>query len=172
MKVLHRGKYLDLVDDKGWEWVKRNNCRSVVIILPLLDDDKTIFVEQFRRPIGQNLIEFPAGLVGDGEQFDENIKLAAARELEEETGYFPKKLTYMADGPPSAGLSDETLELFLAEDLLKTGEGGGVEGENIIVHIVKLSDVRMWLKEQEQNGKIIDLKVWGGLYFLQEAVRF
>ena len=103
--------------------------RAVVVILPILDGDKTIFVEQYRKPVGKYLIEFPAGLVGDGEDFDENIKLAAARELEEETGYYPSKLTYLAEGPPSAGLSNESLELFLAEDLKKTGEGGGVEGE-------------------------------------------
>ena len=170
MKTLLSGKYLEFIDDNGWEWVRRNNCRAVVVILPILDGDKTIFVEQYRKPVGKHLIEFPAGLVGDGEDFEENIKLAAARELEEETGYYPSKLTYMAEGPPSAGLSNESLELFLAEDLKKTGEGGGVEGEDIIVHVVELANVRTWLKEQEDMGKVIDLKVWGGLYFINNAL--
>jgi len=172
MKILCEGKFLNLLDDNGWEWVRRNNCRNVVVILPLLDGDKTIFVEQFRKPVGRALIEFPAGLVGDGEDFEEDIKLAAARELEEETGYLPGKLTFVAQGPPSAGLSDENLELFVAEDLVKTGDGGGVEGENITVHVVKLSEVRNWLKEQQEAGLVVDLKVWGGLYFLQESVKF
>ncbi|MCM8529272.1 MAG: NUDIX hydrolase [Lentisphaeraceae bacterium] len=169
MKTLYSGKYLELVDDKGWEWVKRNNCRTVVVILPLLDGNKTVFVEQFRKPVGKSLIEFPAGLVGDGEDFDENVKLAAARELEEETGYYPEKLTYMIEGPASAGLSNENLEIFLAEDLKKTGDGGGVEGENITVHVVELDGVEDWLIKKQEEGKVIDLKVWGGLYFINKA---
>lgn len=169
MKTLYSGKYLELVDDKGWEWVKRNNCRTVVVILPLLDGNKTVFVEQFRKPVGESLIEFPAGLVGDGEDFDENVKLAAARELEEETGYYPEKLTYMIEGPASAGLSNENLEIFLAEDLKKTGDGGGVEGENITVHVVELDGVEDWLRKKQEEGKVIDLKVWGGLYFINKV---
>ncbi|MCM8541891.1 MAG: NUDIX hydrolase [Lentisphaeraceae bacterium] len=169
MDTLYSGKYLELVDDNGWEWVRRNNCRTVVVILPLLDGDKTVFVEQFRKPVGKSLIEFPAGLVGDGSDFDENVKLAAARELEEETGYYPEKLTFMIEGPASAGLSNENLEIFLAEDLKKTGEGGGVEGENITVHVVELANVEDWLRKQQEAGKVIDLKVWGGLYFINKA---
>ena len=169
MKTLYAGKYIEFVDDDGWEWVRRNNCRTVVVILPLLDGGKTVFVEQFRKPVGKSLIEFPAGLVGDGEDFEESIKLAAARELEEETGYYPEKLTFMIEGPASAGLSNENLEIFLAEDLKKTGEGGGVEGENIKVHVVALDEAEKWLRNKQEEGKVIDLKVWGGLYFLKKA---
>ncbi len=169
MKTLYAGKYIEFVDDNGWEWVRRNNCRTVVVILPLLDGNKTIFVEQFRKPVGKYLIEFPAGLVGDGEDFEENIKLAAARELEEETGYYPEKLTFMVEGPASAGLSNENLEIFLAEDMKKTGQGGGVEGEDITVHVVNLDNVEEWLRNKEDEGKVIDLKVWSGLYFLKKV---
>jgi len=169
VKTLYEGKYLEFVDDNGWEWVRRNNCRTVVVILPLLDGDKTVFVEQFRKPVGKYLIEFPAGLVGDGEDFGENVKLAAARELEEETGYYPDKLSYMVEGPASAGLSNENLEIFLAEGLNKTGEGGGVEGEDIVVHVVDLDKAEEWLRAKQDEGKVIDLKVWGGLYFLEKV---
>lgn len=171
MNVLHQGRFLNLIDDNGWEYVVRNNCRTVVVIVPLLDNDKTIFVEQFRKPVQSSMIEFPAGLVGDGDDFDEDIKIAAARELEEETGYLPAELYKVAEGPASAGLSDESLEVYVARDLTKTGEGGGVEGENIKVHVVKISEVKNWLAAQEEAGKVVDLKVWGGLYFLQDAVR-
>lgn len=171
MNVLHQGKFLNLIDDNGWEYVVRNNCRTVVVIVPLLDNDKTIFVEQYRKPVQSSMIEFPAGLVGDGDDFDEDIKLAAARELEEETGYLPAELYKVAEGPASAGLSDESLEVYVARNLTKTGEGGGVEGENITVHVVKLSEVKNWLAAQEEAGKVVDLKVWGGLYFLQDAVQ-
>ena len=130
MNKKYEGKYLTFYEDNGWEWVERNNCRTVVVVVPILNGNKTIFVEQFRKPVGKSLIEFPAGLVGDGDDFHENISEAAGRELEEETGYLPGKLTFVTKGPTSAGLSDESLEIYLAEDLRKTGEGGGVDGEN------------------------------------------
>ena len=169
-KKLYEGKYLTFYDNDGWEWVERNNCRTVVVVVPILEGNKTIFVEQYRKPVAVDMIEFPAGLVGDGEDFHEEISLAAARELEEETGYWPDTLKFITKGPTSAGLSDESLEIYLAEDLRQTGDGGGVEGENITVHIVDLDKVDEWLREQEEAGKVIDLKVWGGLYFIRQAL--
>ena len=83
MKKEYEGKYLAFYNDNGWEWVERNNCRTVVVIIPILDGNKTVFVEQYRKPVKKNLIEFPAGLVGDGDDFNENIAEAAGRELEE-----------------------------------------------------------------------------------------
>ena len=167
MKV-YTGKYLSLLKKDGWEWVERENCRTVVVVLPVLEGKKTIFVEQFRKPVQADLIEFPAGLVGDGDDFHEHIKEAAARELEEETGYWPDKLTYITQGPASAGLSNEAMEIYLAEDLRKTAEGGGVDGENITVHVVDLDKVDEWLVQQEKAGKVVDLKVWGGLYLINK----
>jgi ADP-ribose pyrophosphatase len=171
MEELYKGKYLTFCKQNSWEWVVRNNCRTVVVIIPILDNSKTIFVEQFRKPVQADVIEFPAGLVGDGDDFNENIAEAAGRELEEETGYLPGKLTYITQGPGSAGLSNESMELYLAEDLRKTSDGGGVDGENIIVHVVDLDNVDSWLAEQEKAGKVIDLKVWSGLYIIQKALK-
>ncbi|NQZ56970.1 MAG: NUDIX hydrolase [Lentisphaeraceae bacterium] len=169
MEIHYEGSFLKFVTKDNWEWVQRNNCRAIAVIIPLLDEDQTIFVEQFRPPMNARLIEFPAGLVGDGADFEEDIVEAARRELEEETGYLAQKITHLVQGPASAGLSDENLDLFLAEDLCKIGDGGGVEGEDIIVHVVKLDSVEEWLYAQEKRGCIIDLKVWGGLYFLNKA---
>ena len=169
MKTHYEGNFLKFVSHDNWEWVQRNNCRAIAVIIPLLGKDQTIFVEQFRPPMEANLIEFPAGLVGDGDDFHENIIEAANRELAEETGYMAEKVTHLTQGPASAGLSDENLDLFLAENLRKVGEGGGVEGEEIRVHVVDLDGVEEWLGEQQKRGCIIDLKVWGGLYFLNKA---
>ena len=170
MKEPYKGKYLTFCDDNGWEWVERNNCRNIVVILPILDGNKTIFVEQFRKPVRSDVIEFPAGLVGDGDDYDEDIREAAARELEEETGYRPAKMTYITKGPASAGLSSESMEIYLAEDLRRIDDGGGVDGENITVHVVNLDSVIPWLNEQEKNGKVIDLKVWSGLYLIDKSL--
>ena len=42
-------------------------------------------------------------------------------------------------------------------------------GENITVHVVELANVEDWLRKQQEAGKVIDLKVWGGLYFITKA---
>ena len=167
MKVCYEGKFLKFFDNNGWEWVERHNCRTVAVIVPYLAEGQTIFVEQFRIPVASSVIEFPAGLVGDGEDFGEDVKEAARRELIEETGYDASKMTYVTKGPASAGLSNEIIEIFLAEGLTKVGDGGGVDDEDIKVHVVELNNVDRWLAEQEQKGSLIDLKVWAGLRILQ-----
>ena len=64
-KVLAETRYLRLVDDDGWTFVERANARAVVVIVPLTAERRLLFVEQYRVPLGRNVIEFPAGLVGD-----------------------------------------------------------------------------------------------------------
>ena len=78
------------------------------------------------------------------------------------------KITFITKGPASAGLSNELMKIFLAEDMTKVGEGGGVDGEDITVHIIDLDDVDDWLSNQEKSGKLIDLKVWAGLRIIEQ----
>jgi len=63
--ILHKGKYLDLISEDGWEFVRRTNCSGIVVIVPKTKDGKVLFVEQFRRPVEAQVIEWPAGLVND-----------------------------------------------------------------------------------------------------------
>ena len=167
-KVLGQGKYLQLNDENGWEWVTRNNCTGVVVLLPLTDQQELVLVEQYRLPVRKRLIEFPAGLVGDEVDFAEESMLEAARrELEEETGYYAADLEHVCNGPVSAGLTDETLDFYKAKNLTKRSAGGGVDGEDITVHLVPLAEINSWLKMKEQEGAMIDVKVYTGLYLLQ-----
>lgn len=166
MKVLGEGRFLKLYDEDGWEWVQRHNCTGVAVVLPVNDEGKVIFVEQYRKPVRSQLIEFPAGLVGDIDASEAMIT-AAQRELEEETGYWADEMEHVARGPVTAGLTDELMDFFVAKKLRKVSEGGGDETEEIIVHEVELENVALWLKEQEELGKMIDVKVYTGLYFLK-----
>lgn len=167
MKILGEGHFLRLYDEGGWEWVQRNNCSGVAVIVPLTDDSKLIFVEQYRLPVRSQLIEFPAGLVGDVDA-GEAMLTAATRELEEETGYVSDDMRHVCRGPVTAGLTDELLDFYLAKGLRKVSEGGGDESEDILVHEVDLASVDSWLKEQQELGKMIDLKVYTGLYLLKQ----
>lgn len=166
-ETLYRGHYLQLERTGHWEYVQRVNTSGAVVIVAVTPDNKLLLVEQPRPAINGNCLELPAGLVGDivGEE-DESMAVAAARELEEETGYRPARLEYLTAGPPSSGLSGETLHFYRAYDLTQTGTGGGDDSEDITVHAIELDRVHEWLAEQEGQGLAVDPKIYAGLYFL------
>lgn len=166
-ETLYRGQYLQLERTGRWEYVQRVNASGAVVIVAVTPDDQLLLVEQPRPAIDGNCLELPAGLVGDiaGEE-DESMAVAAARELEEETGYRPARLEYLTAGPPSSGLSGETLHFYRAHDLTQTGTGGGDDSEDITVHAIELDRVHDWLAAQEGQGLAVDPKIYAGLYFL------
>ena len=65
---------------------------------------------------------------------------------------------------PSVGLTDECVTFFLARGLTKTGQGGGVDGEDITVHEIALDSLHDWLAEKKQNGLSTSIKIFAGLY--------
>ena len=83
-----------------------------VVIVPLTEDGKILFVRQYRLGAGKELLELPAGLINDGEDPDP----AAERELREETGY-EGKLIRLGGFYASAGYCSEYLNIYLARDL-------------------------------------------------------
>ena len=135
----------------------RSNCDGVVAIMARTDAGEVVLVEQFRPPVACRVIEFPAGLVGD--HGSEDVLVAAARELEEETGFHARRLRSLWTGANSAGLTDETTTMVVAEGLEQRHAGGGVGSEDIVVHLVPLDQLEEWLSECEGRGLIVDLKV-------------
>ena len=109
-------------------------------------------------PIGARCLELPAGLVGDEEQ-GEAVESAAIRELEEETGYRAGSMVDLGRFHASPGMSSEGFTLLRAEGLAKVGEGGGVAGEEIEVHRVKLEDVPGFVAALRARGVAIDSKL-------------
>ena len=95
---------------------------------------------------------------------------SARRELEEETGYRADAWTYLFTGPSSPGLTTEMVSFYLAEGLHQISEGGGVAHENITVHRIPLPLVHGWLMDQTGQGKVVDPKIFMGLYFLSRSV--
>ncbi|MBF0618973.1 MAG: NUDIX hydrolase [Candidatus Omnitrophica bacterium] len=172
-RKIYAGKYLSLVVRDGWEYIERVNCDGVVIIVSKTDDDKIIFVEQFRRPVQRQVIGFPAGLVGDdrgtrGESFAE----AAKREMVEETGYLPRKIKTLFVGPVSAGMCKDMVTIVHASGLKKVGPGGGIDDlEDIKVHEVPLRTVDAWIKRQQKKGLLVAPNVFTGIYFLKNWIK-
>ena len=165
-KTLGAGRFLQLIDQGGWEFVQRSGVSGVVVVLAVTDEGRVLLVEQFRAPIGAPVIELPAGLAGDGaNQANEPLEEAARRELLEETGYQAREMTFLTAGPSSAGLTDEMLTMFHAKGLEKVADGGGHGDEDIQVHEIPLDEVVSWLAEKAQQGVPADPKVYAGLFF-------
>ncbi len=166
--ILYKGKYLDLIREDNWEYVKRTNCNGIVVVVAMTADEKVILVEQFRRPVRAQVIEWAAGLVNDQTPHDpETLEAAARRELLEETGYEAGRMKFLAEGPVSSGLSAEIITFYQALDVVKKHKGGGDHTESIIVHEVPLREVDVWLHSMEKKGYLVDPKVYTGLYFLK-----
>ena len=164
-EIHYKGRYLSLVERDGWEYATRTNP-VVAVLVAWLPDHRLVLVEQYRKPVERVTIELPAGLVGDlRDQADESVLTAAHRELVEETGYSAGKITEIMRCPTSAGMTDETAVFLAASDLEKTGAGGGDASEDIIVHTIEHDRIDGWLREQYQQGKAVDPKIYTALYW-------
>jgi ADP-ribose pyrophosphatase len=168
-RILADTRFLRMIERSGWFFVERPNSQGVVSIVPLTAERCLVFVEQFRIPLGHNVIEFPAGLIGDeaGQQ-DKGPLVAAGRELVEETGFSARNLELVASTATSPGMANELVHIVLAWNLERVAPGGGIDNEAIVVHEIPLDKVRGWLRDQEQKGLIIAAKVFAGLYFADE----
>ncbi|HEY4642181.1 MAG TPA: NUDIX hydrolase, partial [Thermoanaerobaculia bacterium] len=102
------GKHLLVLERDNWQFVERTKGKSAVVILAVTDDDRILFVEQFRRPVNARVIDFPAGLVGDEEGHDDPAEVAK-KELLEETGYACSRVERLTSGPTSPGITSETV---------------------------------------------------------------
>jgi ADP-ribose pyrophosphatase len=83
----------------------------------------------------------------------EAVAAAAIRELEEETGYRAERMVDLGRFHASSGMSSEGFTLLRAEGLTKVGEGGGVAGEDIIVHRVPLEDVPAFVAAKRARNR-------------------
>lgn len=168
MDTLYKGRFLNMVRDGRWEFCERVNRTGAVMIFALTPENCVLLVEEFRPPIGQRCLCFPAGLSGD--ITPESEAASARRELLEETGYRAESVRFLFTGPSSPGLTSETVSFFLAEGLIRENAGGGVDGEDITVHEVPLSGIDAWLAERNAAGTALDPRIYTGLYFLRCAL--
>ena len=156
-QIVWQGRFLTTKTKGTWEYVSRARGIKAAVILAI-DDGHVLLVEQFRVPLGGPCLELPAGLSGD-ETDNEVMEEAAARELEEESGYRPGRIELVGEFFSSPGMVSESFFFVRAHDLVKTGEGGGVAGENITVHRVPLTDVAAFMAQKRTQGCAMDAKL-------------
>lgn len=169
-EILFNGRWLRLCRRGRWEYAERTNPGGAVIVIAVTPDDNILFVEQWREAIRARALEMPAGLIGDDPgNGSEHALDAARRELLEETGYRCGRIDYYLSGPSSSGMSTETITFVRAWDLEREHAGGGVAGEDILVHEVRRNQAAQWLCARAAEGYSIDPKVFAGLYFLEHG---
>lgn len=156
-EIVWQGKFITVRTWANWEYVGRARGIGAAVIIAMIDGD-ILLVEQHRVPLGGRCLELPAGLVGDITQ-GEPIEIAAARELEEETGYRPDHIEVIGRFASSPGMVSETFTLVRATGLVRTGDGGGEEGEGITVHRVPLDRIAAFVAQKRAEGLFMDVKL-------------
>jgi ADP-ribose pyrophosphatase len=167
---LHRGRFVELVRDGRWEYVRRIGARGAVFVLAVTPARELVLVEQFRVPLQARSLELPAGIFGDDESpADETAEACAIRELEEETGFRGARAHLLFTGPVAPGLTNEILYLVRVEDLTRVHAGGGVGGEDITVHLAPLATIDRWLEDRQREGLMIEPRIHAGLRFVDRT---
>jgi ADP-ribose pyrophosphatase len=155
--IVWQGRFITTKTRGKWEYVSRARGIKAAVILAI-DDGHVVLVEQYRVPLGANCLELPAGLVGD-ETENERVEDAAARELEEETGYRAARIERIGEFYSSPGMLSESFFLVRALGLEKIGDGGGTDGENISVHRVPLATLAEFIAAKRASGCAMDAKL-------------
>jgi len=159
-RIVWQGKFITAKVDGKWEYVSRARGIRAAVIVAIDAEGNVILVEQYRVPLGRACIELPAGLIGDHDDVaDEDDTTAAARELEEETGYRAGRMELLGEYWSSPGMLSESYTLVRAHDLVRVSDGGGTDGENITVHRVPRPELPAFLDTQRALGKGIDGKL-------------
>lgn len=164
--VIAEGRFLRFAKVGSWEFVERRDVPGIVAIVAVTDDGRIVFVEQYRPPVDARVIELPAGLVGDEEHMaGEALADGARRELLEETGFEAATMEWLTRGPLTPGVSAEVVDFFLAKGLSRAHAGGGVQGEDIVVHAIPVGEAEAWLAAQLAKGVLVDPKCFMGLFY-------
>jgi ADP-ribose pyrophosphatase len=162
------GKILKLFFDKVMLPNKKMATREkvwhpgAVAVVPLTATEEIILIRQFRYPVGEVLVEIPAGKLDSGE-----IPLdCAKRELHEEVGATGGNLVHLTSFYTTPGFSNEFLHLFLALNFEKK-ENNPDEDEFLEVISLPLEECVEWVFE----GKINDAKSIIGILMADEYLR-
>ncbi|MCL5292801.1 MAG: NUDIX hydrolase [Actinobacteria bacterium] len=157
IREIYRGTLLSLFREKvkapDGEMYYREVVRGVraAAIVAVTDLREVVLVRQYRQPTGEMVLEIPAGLIDPGETPEE----AAARELQEETGFKAVNLFHLSDFYTTPGYSDELLSLFLATGLSEGVAAPEVDEELEVVKVPFDETVRMIDQGEIRDAKTI-----------------
>ena len=165
---IHRGDFLHLVCDRvtlpDGEITSREFVihPGAVMVIPLLQTEtgalRVVLERQYRYPVGQVMIEFPAGKLDAGE----DVWHCAQRELQEETGYTAQAWARAGMMHPVISYSTEFIDIWFARDL-RQGASKLDQGEFLDVFTASLPELLQWCRE----GRVTDAKTLVAALWLQ-----
>ena len=154
-KLVYHGTIIDYYRDTiqvpngniaEWDFIGHKGAAAVV---PVREDGKLLMVRQWRNALDRYTLEIPAGGLNGADP----PMLAAARELEEETGYHSENLTHLLSLRTTVAFCNEKIEIYVAQDLKPTHQHLD-EDEFIDVYAYSVDE----LCEMIYSGKIEDGK--------------
>ncbi len=155
-ELVYEGKIINMYKDTvkipngsvaQWDFIGHKGAAAVV---PVTDDGKIILVRQYRNALDRYTVEIPAGGL---ENAEEPMKMCAARELEEETGYKSDNLEFLLSLRTTVAFCNEKIEVYLARNLVKTKQNLD-EDEYIDVEFYEVEE----LLKMIYSGEIEDSK--------------
>ena len=156
--LIHNGAIVDIYQDRmvlpdgseeNFDFIKHKGAAAVI---PVMDDGRIIMVRQYRNAIDSYTLEIPAGGL-DGA--DEPTKVAAHRELEEETGYYAnmEDVEFLLTLYTTVAFCNEKIDIYVARNLTKTKQHLD-DDEFIDVEKFTIDE----LADMVLDGKIVDAK--------------
>jgi len=178
-QILYSGRWSEMVefsyeDDekqvRKWEGLHRKQrAAAVIIIAKLKPSGRYILIRQFRPPTDSYILEFPAGLVDNGE----NHETTATRELLEETGYVGRVENISPNLLSSPGILSETVSFaYLSVDEMLSENQHPVaknEPEEFITVFLKYpEEISVFFKEETEKDVLFDVKLY--TYFMAQGL--
>jgi ADP-ribose pyrophosphatase len=122
-----------------------------VNIIPVTKSGEVVLIEQYRHGIEEITLEIPGGMVDDGE----DAKVAADRELVEETGYVPRETIFLGKSRSNPAIQDNWVYHYLALDCEKTHEVKFDSTEHAVTKLVDLSEITQLIKSGEITHSLV-----------------
>ena len=161
--LIHKGAiieyYVDTMEFPGgsqakWDVIKHNGAAAAV---PVTEDGKILMVRQYRNALERYTLEIPAGGLNPGE----NTDVAAARELEEETGYASDDLELLISLRTTVAFCNEKIDIYVAKNLVKTHQHlDEDEFLNVEAYSLKELEDKIFRQEIEDSKTIAALMAY------------
>ena len=143
-----------------WDYIGHKGAAAVV---PVREDGKLLMVRQYRNALDRYTLEIPAGGLNGS---DEPTRDAAARELEEETGYRSDELEWLITIRTTVAFCNEKIDIYMAKNLIRT-EQHLDEDEFIHVEAYSIEELTQMIMEgkSEDSKTIAAIMCYKDKYF-------